>query len=107
MELTESSGRKDNRTEQAGGIQGTTRRSTEAINLSLCKLEETESPTKENAGAGHSPSNAIIADMHLGPHVDPLTFEVGSVSDSVACHWISFPYLDCLLGPQWEWILWD
>lgn len=23
-----------------------------------------------------------------------------AVSDSIPCHWISFPYLDCLVGPQ-------
>jgi hypothetical protein len=40
--------------------------------------------------------------MQLGLHVGPPTTGVGVVSDSVACHWISFPHLDCLVGPQWE-----
>lgn len=26
----------------------------------------------------------------------------GAESDSAACHWITFPYLDCLVEPQLE-----
>jgi hypothetical protein len=26
----------------------------------------------------------------------------GTVSGFVACHWIPFAYLDCLVGTQWE-----
>jgi len=32
----------------------------------------------------------------------PLTIGTESTSDSVPCHWIPFPYMDCLVGPQWE-----
>ena len=31
-----------------------------------------------------------------------LTIGAESVPDSVACHWIPFSLLDCLVGPQWE-----
>ena len=27
---------------------------------------------------------------------------MGADSDSVACHWISSPYMGCLVWPQWE-----
>ena len=40
--------------------------------------------------------------MQLGLHVGLLTVAQGVVSDSFACPWIPFPYLDGLLGPQWE-----
>ena len=40
--------------------------------------------------------------MQLGVHVGPLTSGAGSVSVSVPCQWIPFPYLDCVLWPQWE-----
>ena len=42
------------------------------------------------------------ADVQLGLHVGPLTTRMGAVSDSVACHWIFFLYMDCLDGPQLE-----
>ena len=40
------------------------------------------------------------AHVQLGLHVNPSTTGVGTVSDSVACHWIPFPYLDCLVPTQ-------
>ena len=40
--------------------------------------------------------------MQLGLHVGPLTTGAGAVSDSVECHWILFPKLDGLVGPQCE-----
>lgn len=43
-----------------------------------------------------------VADVQLGLHVAPLTTGSGAVSDSVACHGILSPKLDCLAGPQWE-----
>ena len=44
----------------------------------------------------------ICSRLHLGLHVGSLTIGVEAVSDSVACHWILFPYLDCLFGLEWE-----
>lgn len=46
--------------------------------------------------------DTFVPDVQLDLHVGPLTIGAGAVSDSVACHWIPFPYLDCLVGPQWE-----
>ena len=40
--------------------------------------------------------------MQLGLHVGPMTFGAGAISDSIGCHWILFPFLDCLVRPQWE-----
>lgn len=40
--------------------------------------------------------------MQLGLYVGSSTIGIEAVSDSVAGHWIPFPYLDCLVGPQWE-----
>ena len=31
-----------------------------------------------------------------------LTIGAEAASDSVAAYWIPFPYMDCLVGPQWE-----
>jgi hypothetical protein len=31
-----------------------------------------------------------------------LTIGAGTISDSVACLWLPFPYLDYIVGPQWE-----
>ena len=44
----------------------------------------------------------FVADVQLGLHVDPLTIGAEPAVHSVACHWIPFPMLDCLVGPQWE-----
>jgi hypothetical protein len=40
--------------------------------------------------------------MQLGLHVGPLTVGAEAVFDSVACHWIPFLELDCLIRPQWK-----
>ena len=40
--------------------------------------------------------------MQLGLHVSPLTTRAGFVSDSDPDIGFPFPYLDCLVGPQWE-----
>lgn len=40
--------------------------------------------------------------MQFGLHVGPLTNEAKAILVYVACHWIPFPDLDCMFGPQWE-----
>lgn len=40
--------------------------------------------------------------MQPGLHVGPLTNVHVAALVSVPCHWIPFPYLDFLGGPQWE-----
>lgn len=62
---------------------------------------ETDPPTKEHAGLGLGTPH-YAADAHLGLYVGSLTIRSRAVSDSVACHWMSFLYLDCLVGSQWE-----
>lgn len=41
-------------------------------------------------------------DVELGLYVGPLTTRTGTVSDSVACLWIPFPWLGCLVWLQWK-----
>ena len=62
-------------------------------------LTEPGPPTREHTGAGPGPYT-FVANEQLGLHVGPLTSGVGAVS--VPFHWIPSPYLDCLVGPQWE-----
>lgn len=59
-------------------------------------------PTKGYAVAGPRPPTHWEQKYSLIFNVDPLTIGAGAVSDSVACHWILFSLLDCLVGPQWE-----
>lgn len=40
--------------------------------------------------------------MKLGLHVGLPTIGAEAVSESGACHWIPFPYLDLLVEPQWK-----
>jgi hypothetical protein len=44
----------------------------------------------------------FVANVQLGVHVDPLSIGARGVSDSVFCHSIPFPWLDCLVGPKWK-----
>ena len=44
----------------------------------------------------------FAVNVQLGLYVGPLTSGMGSVSISIPCHWIYFPCLDCLVGPQWK-----
>ena len=50
------------------------------------------------------PSYTYIADVQLGLHMQSITIRAESVSDSdsVACLWIPFPLLGCLVWPHWE-----
>jgi hypothetical protein len=43
-------------------------------------------------------SCTLVVNVQLGRQMVPLTSGVGTISDSVAFCWISFPYLDYLLG---------
>lgn len=40
----------------------------------------------------------FVMDMQLGHHGGPLAIGAETASDSVACHWVPFPNLDCLSG---------
>jgi hypothetical protein len=83
--------------EPAGVVKETTRRPKESTHLAPCGLIGTEPlPTKEPSESGPKP-HTFVADVQLDFHVGLLTIGAGDVSDSVVCHWISFPYLNCLV----------
>jgi hypothetical protein len=75
-----------------------TRRSTESTNLGPCGL----TTSQREYGVLDLGSHTDVAYMQLGLHVGPLRVETRAANDFVACNWIPFPYLDYLVGPQWE-----
>jgi hypothetical protein len=70
------------------------KRPTEATNLEPLGLTEPGSIRSWTWIPYTSVANAQL--------VGPLTSRAGVVSDSVPCCWIPFPYLNCLVGLQWE-----
>jgi hypothetical protein len=71
-------------------------------------------PTWDHRGPklGHQPGSIqeldldsllFVANIQLGLHVGILTSGEKAVLISLPCHWNPFsPYLDSLVGPQWE-----
>ena len=99
-ELGQFCGNVRERIKAAGGVKDTTRRPTESTNLDPWELTENHQPKSTQGldlGPLHTWSRCVF-----GLHVGPLRSGVEDVSDSVSCHWMPLPYLDCLVGPQWE-----
>jgi hypothetical protein len=101
----ESCGSVGKRTERAGRVRDTTRALQSPTNQGLWELTETKPPTKDHVEPGPRPRFIFVTDVQLGLNLDPLTTGVGAASDSFASQWIPFPYLVCLVGPQWRKIL--
>jgi hypothetical protein len=90
------------RFEGPGGDRDSIRKPTESTSLDSLVFPETKPPTKEHTWAGPRSSTLNIVDMQLGLHMGPPTTGEGAVTDCVACLWILFPPLGCLVWPQWE-----
>jgi hypothetical protein len=95
MELGESCGRVVGRIDHTG--------SPTEFNVDPWGLSEPGPPTKEWAWAGpsHTP---ICSRCEAWPSCWSPTTGTSIVSKFVACLWIPFSYLGCLVCPQWEWM---
>jgi hypothetical protein len=101
VEHRESCERVRNRIEQAGEVKDIIRRPTESPDLGPWGSQNLGHQPKSTHGLDLGP-HTFVANVQFGLHVCPLTRGAGTVSISVLSHWIPFPHMDCLVGPQWK-----